>query len=417
MHATALVSYTWGTHSVRQLKRHTMSERILFVDDEPRVLQGIQRQLGRNFDLEVADSGAAGLEIVEQQGPFAVVVSDMRMPKMNGIQFLTRVSEIHPDTVRVMLTGYTDFHTVVEAINLGKIFRFINKPCAPDQLAETLNQSLQQYRLVTVERELLSQTLTGSIKALIDIMSLNNPVAFGRASRVRRIVVELGKQLGITDTWELEIASLLSQIGLVAVPEVIWRKANNREWLSTDEAAVLHSHPEVARDLLRNIPRLKTVSEIVFYQNKRFDGGGFPSDRVQGEQIPLGARLLRIALDFESLVSTSDRPDLALVEISERGGHYDPRLVQALEACVGLKSESSHTVRTLSLDEIPDQAIFVEDVATADGEVLMSAGSEMSPAGRLRLRAFLETGLLQDVFQVQVAATRVAPTGADAALA
>ncbi|MCA9120565.1 MAG: response regulator [Planctomycetaceae bacterium] len=379
-----------------------MSERILFVDDEPRVLQGVQRQLQRDFDLVTAEGGQVGLEAIASEGPFAVVVSDMRMPQMNGIQFLTHVSEISPDTVRVMLTGQADFNTAVEAINHGRIYRFLNKPCPSDLLATTLKQALEQYRLVIAERVLLSQTLTGSVKALIDILSLNNPIAFGRAARIRRIVADLARRLGVADTWELEIASLLSHIGLVAVPETIWAKVRRSEWLSPEETAILQGHPQVARDLLKNIPRLAGVSEIVNYQNKHFDGSGYPTDAVRGEQIPLGARLLRIATDFEAMVAASNRPELALAEICDRAGHYDPQIVTALKGHVGIKSDT--VVRGMKLNEIPDNAIFAVDVTTLDNEVLIGAGGEMSPAVRMRLQNYVQTGTLRDSFQIQVAA-------------
>ncbi|MBC8354276.1 MAG: response regulator [Planctomycetes bacterium] len=384
-----------------------MSEKILFVDDEPRVLQGVQRQLHRDFNLVTADGGQAGLAAIAKDGPFAVVVSDMRMPQMNGIQFLKLVGEQSPDSIRVMLTGHADFNTAVEAINNGQIYRFLSKPCPSELLANTLKQAIEQYRLVHAERELLSKTLTGSVKALIDILSLNNPVAFGRAARVRRIVVEMAKLLGISDTWELEIASLLSQIGLVAVPASVWSKIRKNERLSPEETAVLQGHPQVARDLLKNIPRLADVSEIVNYQNKQYDGGGYPIDSVRGEQIPLGARLVRVAIDFESMVATCNRPELAMAEIRDRVGHYDPQVVVALENYVGLKADT--VVRSMTLAEIPDNAIFAEDVATLNQEVLAEAGGEMSTAIRMRLQNYVQTGMLRDLFQIQVAAGRHVP--------
>lgn len=381
-----------------------MSERILFVDDEPRVLQGVQRQLQKDFDLQTADSGQAGLDVIAAEGPFAVVVSDMRMPGMSGTQFLTKVSERWPDTVRVMLTGQADFNTAVEAINQGRIYRFLDKPCSSVLLASTLQQALEQFRLINSERELLSQTFTGSVKALIDILSLNNPVAFGRAARVRRIVGELARRIGVNDTWELEISALLSQIGLVAVPESIWGKVRKSEWLSPEETAILQGHPQVARDLLKNIPRLAGVSQIVNYQNKYFDGSGYPADVISGDQLPLGSRLLRVATDFESMVSASNRPELALAEIADRKGQYDPQIVIALREYVGVKADT--VVRSMTLSEISDSSIFAEDVTTLNQEVVIGAGGEMSPAVRMKLVNYIQTGMLRDMFQIQVAAGR-----------
>jgi response regulator RpfG family c-di-GMP phosphodiesterase len=379
-----------------------MCEKILFVDDEPRVLNAIERQLHRDFDLATADSGQEGLDKLKKEGPFAVVVSDMRMPRMDGIQFLTLVGEEYPDTIRVMLTGQADFNIAVEAINQGRIYRFLNKPCPSELLTATLNQALEQFRLVHAERDLLSKTLTGSVTALIDILSLNNPIAFGRAARVRRIVAEVAKRLEVDDTWELEISALLSQIGLVAVPESIWTKVRKKEWLSPEETAVLQGHPQVARDLLKNIPRLTGVSEVVYYQNKHFDGSGFPADAVRGEELPLGARMLRVAADFESMVAVSQRPELALAEICDRIGFYDPTIVSALETYV--QDNSDVVVRSMTLAEIPENAIFAADVTTLNHEILIESGGGMSPAVRMRLQNYAQTGVLRDMFQIQVTA-------------
>lgn len=178
-----------------------MTEKILCVDDEPNVLNAYQRALRKEFQIETAVGGAPGLAAIDSQGPYAVIVTDMQMPGMDGIQFLAQVKEKSPDSIRIMLTGNADQHTAIEAVNEGNIFRFLTKPCPPEVLAKTLKAGLQQYRLVMVEKELLEKTLRSSIQVLTDILSLVNPTAFSRASRVQRLVCALAAKLQIEQAW------------------------------------------------------------------------------------------------------------------------------------------------------------------------------------------------------------------------
>jgi signal transduction histidine kinase len=146
-----------------------MSEKILCVDDEPNILEAYQRALRREFEIEIALGGEQGLAAVESRGPFAVIVSDMRMPGMDGVQFLSKVKEKAPDSIRIMLTGYADQHTAIEAVNEGNIFRFLTKPCPPEVLAKALGAGIQQYRLAMAEKNLLEWMLSGNIPMMKDL--------------------------------------------------------------------------------------------------------------------------------------------------------------------------------------------------------------------------------------------------------
>lgn len=126
---------------------NAISQKILFVDDEVRLLDGIKRQLRKEFDITTAESGAAGLAIIEREGPFAVVVSDYNMPSMDGIQFLNQVYVRNEDTVLVMLTGRAELDIAVNALHNAHISRFLNKPCPKEILVETLLDGIEQYRL------------------------------------------------------------------------------------------------------------------------------------------------------------------------------------------------------------------------------------------------------------------------------
>src|ERR1035438_1861758 len=194
-----------------------MSEKILFVDDEPAVLDGYRRILGRDLSIETAVGGALGLTAIAESGPFAVVVSDMRMPQMDGAQFLTRVRDVAPDTVRMALTGQTDIDTAMAAVNEGRIFRFMTKPVSKENLLKAVESGLAQHHLITAEKELLEGTLKGCVSVLSEMLSFSNPAAFGRAMRLLRFVQHAAQKLALKSSWSYEIAAMLSQLGCVTL--------------------------------------------------------------------------------------------------------------------------------------------------------------------------------------------------------
>ena len=165
-----------------------MVNKVLFVDDESSILDGYKRMLHREFEVDTAVGGLQGLTLIRDRGPFSVVISDMRMPGMNGAQFLAQVRQSAPDTVRMLLTGYTDIDAAMDAVNRGNIFRFLAKPCEKETMIEAINAGIYQYRLVMVEKELLEDTLMGSIKVMTDVLSAASPEAFGRSMRITRYV-------------------------------------------------------------------------------------------------------------------------------------------------------------------------------------------------------------------------------------
>ena len=135
-----------------------MEPKVLFVDDDPKVLAGIRRQLRKKVPIETVESGRAGLEAMHASGPFSVVVTDYCMPEMNGIEFLTRVRQVAPETVRVLLTGSADLNAAIQAVNQGNIFRFLTKPCSPEELTAALNAGIAEYRRTRKERKFNRRT-------------------------------------------------------------------------------------------------------------------------------------------------------------------------------------------------------------------------------------------------------------------
>jgi response regulator RpfG family c-di-GMP phosphodiesterase len=377
-----------------------MTEKILFVDDDANILASYQRQLRKNFQVDTALGGEAGLKVLAQEGPYAVIVSDRSMPGMDGIQFLSRVRDQFPDSVRIMLTGFADMQTAIQAVNEGNVFRFLTKPCDGDTLARALEMGLAQYRLIMAERELLEKTLRGSIKVLTQILSLLNPEAFGRASRIIRYVREIAFVLKVGDVWQLETAAMLSQIGCIMLPEATLKKIYHGQPLEAEETQVYMMHPFIASDLLKNIPRLESVAQIIAYQAKCFDGSGIPKDDKHGESIPLGGRILKVALDFDTLEAAGVAKPTAIKELKNRPGWYDPAILAALESVLWV--EARYKVREVALAELTDIMILDDDVYTKTGSLLIARGQEVSSLIRRRLKSFAETVGVKEPIRVLV---------------
>ncbi|MBI4657467.1 MAG: response regulator [Verrucomicrobia bacterium] len=355
-----------------------MNEKILCVDDDPNVLAGFQRNLRRRFCLETALNAEDSLNLLGRQGPYAAVVVDMHLPGMDGIQLLSKIRQQAPETVRIMLTGNADQRVAVDAVNRGHIFRFLNKPCPPETLALALEAALEQYRLITAEKELLEKTLSGSVKMLTDILSMVEPQIFGRAQMLREYARKLAAPLGIAASWELEVAALLSHIAYVTIPATIMQKERTGAALSPPEKQVLARIPEIGQKLLLNIPRLEAVARIVLYQTKYYDGSGFPHDAVAGDQIPLGARVLRVLSDLiKQEIEGSHRGEI-LDQMRRRPGAYDPKVLDAAVATLGQDSESAKSSQAILARELAPGQVLLSPVATNDGVLIVPAGTEVS---------------------------------------
>ncbi len=348
--------------------------KVLFVDDEPNVLLAIKRAFHHIKDIKVdtADSAKEGIEKIKKEGPYAVVVSDLKMPVMDGIQFLTRVKELSPDTVRIMLTGYADIETAIEAINSGNVFRFLTKPSSADTIVQTVQAGIEQYKLIRAERELLENTLKGCIKMLMEVLSLTNLEAFGRASRVARYAVWIGREYKYQPLWKLETAAMLSQLGCFMVPEETILKMYRGEDLKGEEKQLMDMHPSIAAQLIRHIPRLEDIAEIIIYQGKNYDGSGFPIDSIKDERIPVESRILKVALDFDLLLYRKYDPMTAYNIMSQRKGVYDPKVLEVLKKIAHIQSE--YETSLVRIEDLKEGMIIAEDLYTIDGRLLIRKG-------------------------------------------
>ncbi len=358
-----------------------MAEKILLVDDDTHILDGYRRILSREFLLETALGGEEALRMVAAHGPFAVVVSDMRMPGMDGIQFLGKVKAQAPNTVRVMLTGNADMDTAIDAINEGNIFRFLNKPCGKEMMAKTLTAALVQYRLVTAEDQLLEQTLSGCIQVLTEVLSLVNPAAFSRAERARRYIHQIVSAMKLGNPWQYEVAAMMSQLGCVTLaPETI-QAVYAGEQLSANEQAQYDAHPSVAYGLLSKIPRLEPIAWMIEHQHRPV-----VADDSAGQDIRLGAEILRLTLAYEKLIQKGRSRTEAVHTLSMQNKGFSPEFFEALVALDPNAEEGE--VRKCRIELLTVGMIVQNEVRTVDGMLLVSKGQEVTSPLILKLKNF-----------------------------
>jgi response regulator RpfG family c-di-GMP phosphodiesterase len=377
-----------------------MNERVLFVDDEQNVLDAIQRTLRKHVEIQTAISGAEGLRVLQASGPFALVVSDMRMPSMSGPQFLAKVREQEPETVRMILSGQADLQATIEAVNEGHIYRFLSKPCPPDQLLAAVTDGLNQHRLITAEKVLLEQTLSGSVKMLIEILGMVSPAASSRASRLQRYAIALSNALLLPDQWQWGLAAFVSQIGCVALPKEILSKVEASQVLTDEEKRLYESHPEVAGKLLAAIPRLEDVAAIVTAQFGSVSFAGKPDDVRQWDIRSIGQLLLRTSLEFDRLIARGMRREIAAETLRMSTLLLPQSVIKALQSLPAANRE--FIVREVRLKDLALGMILDEDLVSPKGIRLVPSGHEVTRTLIVRLNSIADGVGVTEPFRVQV---------------
>ncbi|MBI2948165.1 MAG: response regulator [Verrucomicrobia bacterium] len=380
-----------------------MRPKILLVDDDTDILVFYQDYFERRYTLDTASAGSHALELIQTQGPYAVVVADMNMPEMDGIELLERCNRLAPDTVRIMLTGEADFRSAIEAINKGHIFQFLTKPCPPEMLSAAIDTGVKQHKLITAERELLEKTLSGTIKMLTEILSMVEAHSFDQAQRIRDHARIVAQSLKMDQLWELDAAAMLCQIGSVTIPASIVQKLRQNLTLQTNEKAILERVPQIGAKLLSHIPRLEEVARIILYQNKNFDGAGFPYDSANGDNIPLGSRILKVVSELARLESEGLARRAALEQMRGFPGRFDPQVLDAAAAALVVHASAGpkRHGKPVMLQELAVGQILAEKIETTDHVKIVGAGSKVSPMLLEKLQNFSQLGTIKEPIYIE----------------
>lgn len=365
----------------------TTDVRVMLVDDEPNLLNALVRQLRGTMPVETYTRPKDALARIATPKPCAVVVSDMRMPEMNGVEFLTAVQQASPDTVRIMLTGNADRDTVTQAVNQSNIFRFLMKPCVPQDLAKAISDGIAQYKLITAERDLLQRTLAGSVKLLTDILGLARPQEFKHVLEKRELVRTLCQELKVPAAWELELALMLAPIGAITLPPEILEHRESPEKLSDSQRQAIESIPLTSKKLVMNIPRLERVGNLI-------ESACMRSTR----EITSGIGRTDIALQILHVVSELPSVGLTKEEIIKqiqtlRAAGVDGQIIQVVDKLLQARRLVSTQTATTELYEIRcvdlcAGQILLSDVVTSNGKLLIASGNVLTDTLVERIRGY-----------------------------
>lgn len=387
--------------------------KVLFLDDETSIVSSLYRLFRREgYELYRAHSGAEALEMLDSN-PVDLVISDMRMPEMNGADFFSRLVESHPDTVRILLTGYSDMDATIHAINEGKIHRYCTKPWNDEDLKLVVSQALETKHLQAEKRRLsalaeeqhreiqalvntledkvkartaelerktieLREGFTASIKVFTNLTELRehgNPGHNRRVAKLARRLAE-GMGLGEQECEAVYFGSLLHDIGKIGLPDRLIKEPEYK--MGKQDRALFQKHSEIGYASLIAFEPLHEAAEIIHAHHERYDGKGYPL-MMAGDEIPLGARILAVADEFDSLLIGGElRNPMTSAEAQDfiahqSGKRFDPEVISALYELMIVRptGDLDGAVTKLKLHDLREGMVLAEDLINDDGVMLL----------------------------------------------
>ncbi len=347
--------------------------RVLCVDDEPRVVEAIALQLRKEYDVHSAFSADEALRKLREVKGFTVVLSDMRMPGMDGAALLERVHQLYPRVTRILLTGEPGRDVGVKAVNRAQIFRYLTKPCQTEELRAAIEAGLDQHRLLTAERAVLQETLLGLIAALVDMLAITNPVAFGRARRLKTLAMEFARTLGHEEFWQLEAAAMLSQIGYISLPVELSEKIYYGEALTPEEKVLAGGIERVSEQLLEHVPRLEPVMQVLMALTWTDE----QIARLGEGTIGLATRILGLTLDYDTQVIRGIAAEEAVQHLRSSRARFGAELTEQFTGFVGTLSGGAD-VQEMALRMVKPGMTILADVRTQLGTLLVPRGFEVT---------------------------------------
>lgn len=415
-------------NNVNAQSQSAPSSTLLFVDDEPNILAALQRlfrPLG--YRILTATGGAAALEILAKE-KVDLVISDMRMPQMDGAALLAETAQRWPQTVRILLTGYADLSSAVAAVNQGNIYRYLSKPWDDNDIKLTVQQALERKNLETqvqqqneelkalntslenkvrarteevrqvlaqleITHDELKKSFINSVRVFANMIELREGELSGHARRVVEHARLLARRLGMhdSDILNLQYAALLHDIGKIGLTDALLNKPFTK--LQPEERKLVMHHPVAGQAALLAVDSLQDAAVLIRHHHEQVDGEGYP-DRLKGDAIPLGARILAVVNDYDALQRGMILPDRHTPEqaraylVAHKGGRYDARVVDQFLALLdaggpaGLSvPEGRHTP-----DELKPGMVLSRDLVNAKGLLLLPRGRElnMTTIGKIR---------------------------------
>ncbi|MDH4284276.1 MAG: response regulator [Gallionellaceae bacterium] len=415
---------------------------LLFVDDEANILSSLKRLFRpHGYHIFTAESGAQGLEIMGQAA-VDLVISDMRMPGMGGAQFLEKVKEKWPDAIRILLTGYSEISSTIEAINKGQIYRYISKPWEDNDIVLTVKYALHQKQLereklrleeltrkqneelkdlnanleekVKVRTEELRQTMAfledaherlkkgfiTSIRVFSGLIEMRSAAMMGHSRRVAEMARSIAQRMGMSsaEAQDVFIAGLLLDIGKIGLPDFLLTKPYTH--MTAEERSMVAKCPVKGQTALMALEQLQGAAKLIRNHRERFDGTGYP-DRLAGFNIPLGARILALAKDYDAALigaiqaAPMKEENAALLIQDGKGKRYDPLVVEAFMNEIGSARTSANGSKAdmaLRSGQLIQGMVLSRDLVAQSGEMLLSKEHVLTELDVEQIRNFERMG-------------------------
>jgi len=374
-----------------------MSEKILIVSKDINLLHSFQEMLGQKYNLQTTSNPGHSLTTVKSE-PFAIIIADNKFDNTDSIRFFSQVKRVDPDAVRIGLTDADNPDYIIKLVNEANVFKVLTKPVNLSELLNIIKDSIEYHHQILKQKAIASETIKGTIQILVDIIATTTPQASGRLTSLRQTVKKVANRLGLVNISELNIIAVLSHMGWISIPPKITKKKLTGQQLSSEENEIYRTHSEVGNQLLAKLPRLEEVARAIKYQQKHYDGGGFPSFPIKGKDIPIGARILKVATDFDELC-TQMEPLNALGVMKNRKNIYDPDILLALEAEVYNLAEG-YTFQEVEVSNVTSGMVLAKDIFDNKGVVLLSKGQEISDPLRLRLKNYAQLGYINKPIEI-----------------
>lgn len=332
--------------------------KVLIVDDEEDNLALLYRTLRSKYNITKAHNAIEALEILKTE-QFDCILSDHKMPLMDGVEFLKRTNDLYPKTVRLLVTAYSDVKILIDAINYAKIYRYIKKPYNPDELLMIVEAALETYQLKMDNENLitdLKDLFSGTVKAIIEALDAKDSFTLGRSRRVAFYALKIVNKMSLSpsEISKIELAGLLHDIGMIGVAEEILNKTQK---LSDEEYEKIKLHVHYSVRILEDIKQLAEITEIIKYHHEYYNGCGYPYG-LKGDEIPLGSRIIAIADAYDSLISDrayrkSLTSEEALKIIEQGAGkQFDPDLIEIFKSILpeAIKEIEQYEIKKYYMD-------------------------------------------------------------------
>ena len=349
--------------------------KIMLVTSDATLAKIAQTELGKAVALTTLSSGEKALKLLAGNDEYMAVLAGLNLSGMNGLKLLAEVRREHPKLMRLLITADTNFKTAANAVNMGHISRLLPRPCPPKALKAAIKDAVQKYRKGQAENEAMKDTLLGTVRMLVDILELVQPDAVMRSKRIRRRAQRICTALKAMPAQLMDMVVLLSNIGCVALPPELLEQMEAGGRPSKEDMQIFYTHPSIAAALLKNVPRMDKVAEIIRHQNTPVS-----------QDPPLGARILKACIDMDRMELTGASQEKAVEFMASKPGIYDARVVEIMKR--HMEESKKVECHGLTVADLEPGMVMQRDMVTRKGAILLPKGETLSEASHLRLQAF-----------------------------